>query len=33
MKQEKTLFLIEGYSIWAYSEAEAYEYLPIIKNL
>jgi hypothetical protein len=24
---------IEGYSIWAYSEAEAYEYLQIIKYL
>ena len=29
----KTLFTIEGYRIWAYSEAEAMEHLQIIKNL
>jgi hypothetical protein len=33
MTQEKTLFIIEGYRIWAYSEAEAYEHLQIIKNI
>ena len=29
----KTLFIIEGYRIWAYSEAEANEHLQIIKNI
>jgi len=33
MTQEKTLFIIEGYRIWAYSEAEAYGHLEIIKNI
>jgi hypothetical protein len=33
MTQEKTLFIIEGYRIWAYSEAEAHRHLEIIKNI
>ena len=33
MKAIKILFIIEGYRIWAYSEAEAYEHLQIIKNI
>ena len=28
----KELYVIEGYRIWAYSEAEAHEHLQIIKR-
>jgi hypothetical protein len=33
IEQEKQLFILEGYRIWAYSKEEALQHLEIIKRI